>query len=797
MESWFRLVGRPALLDALAGACDQIDNELGNVLKSYIEENAQLSAELESLKSMVSDVNQLKEENQSLKAELQNLKTAAPKDTSIHSQSRPYDVARISRAPLAPKSVNQVTSPRQSIKPNTPSIDKLELSELREEFVKLDGRYAKLRGNLIELQNANAELTRLLRERTKTYNQWKDHANQLDEICHKRSRKIKKLEARLAVTSDQLDASFSSDTPVRPASRLHLDTPEAVDLDTHSEPVLAERDLPPRVPTPRWTPSHDTGHTSRESTASTVSVKPMRLGNETRASDGGDDTPNSESRIGTEDREESSLPPLPLNRDITSDEVSIKNELSSDTPVVVSERCLRKRKHGDDQAEDTRTLAIVKTEKDDDLLITNERRRLVPQESIDFDAEGSRVETPRKRNRPNRRPEDEDMSILGRVGAPRPRDYSSPLATAADNSIRDAAIRRPSLTRLPLGGNPKNLCLGERDVIESLELQENHPSRLKPSYRNAIPHQILGTDDIAKQREPFSRRNGLADLAEDGDQYQAPATSVVGKPRSGRLQVLLNEHSRIHEITAPSPGAQLDHISTLAPFEFQLPQKRELPFGKGSSKRLIKVTQSHSSPAIPGNRRASAIMNTTRASDQKETSGTTDYTPLRVRPKSQLSLGDFKINPNVNGGHDYAFTDVVRNKEERAGLAGCVNDTCCGQTFRFQARVERDKANALEFQLLLENYLGDEASRLPTMTVPEKENLWLEAKARELANEHGRHRHRFQRAPSPEGFWRTDFPSTQEELEDKEEAAKMERQIVDERYREAMRPGGRWLFRDE
>jgi hypothetical protein len=41
------------------------------------------------------------------------------------------------------------------------------------------------------------------------------------------------------------------------------------------------------------------------------------------------------------------------------------------------------------------------------------------------------------------------------------------------------------------------------------------------------------------------------------------------------------------------------------------------------------------------------------------------------------------------------------------------------------------------------------------------------------------------------------MPSTQEELEDRREAEEMERMKTEGMWREAMRGGGRWLFRDE
>jgi len=42
-----------------------------------------------------------------------------------------------------------------------------------------------------------------------------------------------------------------------------------------------------------------------------------------------------------------------------------------------------------------------------------------------------------------------------------------------------------------------------------------------------------------------------------------------------------------------------------------------------------------------------------------------------------------------------------------------------------------------------------------------------------------------------------DFPTTQEERDDMVEVQEREREEVRMRYQEAMRPGGRYLFRDE
>ncbi|PHH88013.1 hypothetical protein CDD83_8119 [Cordyceps sp. RAO-2017] len=175
---------------------------------------------------------------------------------------------------------------------------------------------------------------------------------------------------------------------------------------------------------------------------------------------------------------------------------------------------------------------------------------------------------------------------------------------------------------------------------------------------------------------------------------------------------------------------------------------------------------------------------------------------MRGRPLSELQLDDFKINPVANDGHDFAFAEVVRDKGERACLPGCTDPHCCGKQFKGLAAAERPDApltpaQRLEEQRLLEWYLGDDAYRLAGMGRDERAELWVEARAQELANKYGRHRHRFSRMQSPPGFWNADFPSTQELRADREEAARRERKAVAERYREASRAGGRWIFRDE
>ncbi|KAI0849325.1 SAE2-domain-containing protein, partial [Daldinia vernicosa] len=784
MENWFKDVGRPALFDALTGVCNRIDNELDEGLKSYRDENARLSAELENLRTRVSDADRFKEENLALKRELQTLKNSGHASILSIDQSKARDDAGNGRSPLTPKSVNQVSNFKPSTKLSKLDIDELGGTVLKGEYLKLNGNYTKLYKKYSELEDAHAKLNQRLRDKTKAYNQWMDHANQLDELCKKRSRIIKKLEAKLdaaaaAVASGPLDGSFSSDTPVPPANRGQVATRKSIDSDVPDRPRSARLD-PSSKETSLIRPPTNIDENRSDSPGRVSLLEPMRIKTPAQISPDKNNTTGPESCASTVDDESYQLPPFPQHRDTNPREVLVKTEPSSDPPIIVSERRVRKRKHDDGQAE---YVTKVKTEDGSDPLIINERQHFMPQESIDFDAEGGRVVTPRKRNRTNL--DFEDVSVSGSAGITGSHAGNNRLSRLEDPPVRNTTRKRA----LP----PQFLS------DENLDHPQVGNDLLAPQSGLFGPTAAIqrkpGGDHLTKQKGPSSIRASLANITEDDAQNKTPRTTKK-RPKTG-LQTLLNTPSPGHGAINPSPTVQSDHARISREFEFQAPQRRELPFNKNDPRKTSKLPQSYDTPETSHSKRTPGNTNAKRPSDDREKGSTPGgIRPLRERPKSELGIADFKINPNSNEGYDYAFTDVVRNKNERASLEGCVQEGCCGQTFRLQARAKRDQTGTVDFQTLLEKHMGDEAWKLSTMTKAEKEELWLEAKTRELANEHGKHRHRFHRAASPVGFWRADFPSTQEEQRDREEAAKVTRRIVDERYREAMRPGGRWVFRD-
>ncbi|KAH8716931.1 DNA repair protein endonuclease SAE2/CtIP C-terminus-domain-containing protein [Phaeosphaeriaceae sp. PMI808] len=171
---------------------------------------------------------------------------------------------------------------------------------------------------------------------------------------------------------------------------------------------------------------------------------------------------------------------------------------------------------------------------------------------------------------------------------------------------------------------------------------------------------------------------------------------------------------------------------------------------------------------------------------------------LRSKPITELKLQDFRPNPAYNQGYSYAFSETVRKRGDRMCLPGCTNTQCCGSTFRTFAEAQGALSSSQEDHLL-QDYLGDayDNMHMTQMSSEEREELVLQARTRKMAKEAGKHREAYERRRTPPGFWRVDFPSTQEREGDREAARVQERAVVRERWLETQRKGGKWIFRDE
>lgn len=476
---------------------------------------------------------------------------------------------------------------------------------------------------------------------------------------------------------------------------------------------------------------------------------------DTTAANPSSDSTESEVESRQDDNELPELPP--------QNYVKIKEEPSSD-PIVVSEREVRKRKRDNEDHNEPplRKIKVEADERSSSPIDPLGPATLVPHESLDLGDVAQKLLTPRKRRELEESQRQEKLQ-------------SEAFATAT-TTPRTLFVRPdPPQTARPIGRTSALTPLSvNRRVIQ--------PGKDKP---------------ITPLRKGLDR--GISTLAEDGEAYRQK-NSADAAPR-GRLDTLLNSPAA----QDGTPTARLTPRAAARPSttaeDLAIPGRRTLPFETATRARDKPHVQQMLTPS-----RTPTVAATSKMTPQNAQSPLASkkgaQSGLRHKPVSQLRPDDFKINPQANEGHDFAFSDVIRDRDERSRMQGCTDMHCCGKHFRALALSQRPDppltaAQRQEEQKLLEEYMGDFAYRLGTMDKKERDELWIEAKTQELANKYGKHRYHYSRMRSPPGFWNADFPNTQELEEERSEAAQREKQTVRDRHREAMRPGGRWLFRDE
>lgn len=503
-------------------------------------------------------------------------------------------------------------------------------------------------------------------------------------------------------------------------------------------------------------------------------------------------------------------------------------------PVVVSERNVRRRKHNESPPKKK-----IKQERiQSSPIALFGLRHLQTQESMDLDDIGPKTATPKKRR--------EKQSATGASGlseeyAPAQVYPQAPTFTSGrDDDNEDQDAPDTPLPPKPSPGTPT--------------VPPNAASILKPRSTNTILPRTSAKTYSAKRRRISNKGADL--FSEDGENHLRDADSeeataetpskVLPRAVAGRLAGLLEKPSpRRWQVmnmddepdsasdsnTADQPTKAPTIKSTIAPRQTvherlaaqhvearesmnkpkqrdyesdnDMPDLKELAKAK-QMKRIGDKAPETPVPAPKINATARSINARNRVREDVPTTARPEEEPLATRPVSRLSLDDFRINPDYNNGLDYAYRDVVRGREKRKCLAGCTDPSCCGKGFRALAEIAtpiRDNltpAQREEEDKLLTEFLGRDTARLTKhMGKEERRETLIKAKTRELANKHGKHRHAYERRKSPPGFWRADFPTTQEEAEDREKAKVFESDLVQKRYEEAMRGGGKWIFKDQ
>lgn len=355
------------------------------------------------------------------------------------------------------------------------------------------------------------------------------------------------------------------------------------------------------------------------------------------------------------------------------------------------------------------------------------------------------------------------------------------------NSIRDVPDNNQQRPSAPL----------HKDALRPLSVNVPAPSRKAH----------LSTSRSGRKRT--GSRGQLAVLSEAGDEETSQVTPQLhseqqsdrrGATNDDRLDDLLNEHS-----PEKTPTFLRRPMSTTNTKGKAIPSPN-LPTPVSALKKLDNTAKSRvsgqPSPSLPtpvsAAKRTSPVKGKSPAKravhqGQSPPPIEPEQEPLRIRGLDRLGLEDFRVNPNYIGT-EHAVADTFRGREQRRNL-------------QVSKKPELDKAVAMsggpalsgktDAQALL-NFLGPNWQELlGNYRAAQRKDIVAQAHVHCFTTQHGKQRQAFERRKSPPGFWDTDFPTTQEAAQNRAKAREMEREQVAERWRDAMRGDGRWIFRDE
>ncbi|KAK1062902.1 hypothetical protein LTR33_012394 [Friedmanniomyces endolithicus] len=423
---------------------------------------------------------------------------------------------------------------------------------------------------------------------------------------------------------------------------------------------------------------------------------------------------------------------------------------------------------------------------------------------------------------------------LDRSGsAPATDETDLPTANLDDAALRPLSVNVPGNGRLVTTKRPPPLKGRESDKVAAAKaalLSEDGDSqsvRTSPDHRGPIiPTKSPRTskkrrlDSLLEEPTSESRERLVRSHSPESAlriQRQGLLTPVSSLVPKRRLRDEPPESARLTSASKaspePSPGFRPSRLRvSRVPDKVAVtkektipPTSATLPLSKPLSPTKLERQSLNAQPASatrPQSRSLSPTKRDRRPSNQPQGLSSPpprpnpSDEPLRLRHLSGLGLEDFKINPATTGA-DFAFTDTVRGRARRC-LPGCTSPSCCGgaalKAVQMGGYHGADDSDAE----VLERHFGENwAAVIAAYPLDQRARLLDEARASAFANQYGRHRAGVARRSTPPGFWRTDMPSTQQVEEDRREAQGMVRRKVEERYREAMREGGRWMFRDE
>jgi len=431
------------------------------------------------------------------------------------------------------------------------------------------------------------------------------------------------------------------------------------------------------------------------------------------------------------------------------------------------------------------------------------------QGSLDLDDIGQKPQTPRKRQKPCR-PELETTEDINRPGWISGGFRIAP--TGDTGETQDTESNLPALA-LPPPTTSEGKPLGIRSDSHlarptipmgtaragpgssppfSIQNKGGNPPPLRRSSRTSAAREAVSpiTEekklDVHAPQKTKKRRiatpGGIASFAEDGTDGcdDINPTSIhppmaLSEKQRNRLERDMKGTARLDDVLN-SPPSRTPNLARLK----KNIQSRTSP----AKKRTWGGDGFEATPARPSSS-AGPSTSTRRAGGN---------TKSKARDRSTLDISDFRVNPEVNGGKDYAFAETVRNREARKCLPGCMK-TCCRDLVGFTEAaglpaVSKGPRWRSSSPVLVEDC---EPPRRSWRNEPASK----EDKAKEFTNRYGRHRDAFERRRSPPGFWDADFPTTQELEQQRVAAEETRKKKVEDMRKEAERGSkGRFVFKD-
>ncbi|KAF2097320.1 hypothetical protein NA57DRAFT_77573 [Rhizodiscina lignyota] len=541
---------------------------------------------------------------------------------------------------------------------------------------------------------------------------------------------------------------------------------------------------------------------------------------------------------------------LPQQQDTAPD---VRLDEDDEVPIFVSTRPVRHPRHQKFQGPPTEEVVTANVDGRKTIKVKEEqatssspvrelsqRKRLARMDTVDLDEVGGNFITPRKRSRYTALTHKPVASFRM---PPSLDEKQNARAISVPADIKNEPAEAELISDLH-ESHPLSLMRSNSDPLVQQAVDENDSPLDNPGFverRRTLPsrssldesqvfHEVSPNERVPPRTSSPASRSGyrkssdsvakkIRILAEDGDPHlrgrppfrksssRSPARKLEGNKR---LQSLLETETPQKRTLNAFPTPSTSHGS--------------LARGRPTSalRPAVTVTDAaalHTRPPANSRNQTAVTTSVGRIESRQNEKRRQPDTPYRSRPLEQLNLGHFKENPNYIGHHLGMTT--ARDRETRRCLPGCTRDCCSGA---FRALVEsgiRPEVSAGLFDStpigsqgnengtgsnvpeedhrLLRQHLGDSYDREAIKHMPqaEREELIIQARIRLLSDRHGRHKKFWERPKSPPLYWRTDMPSTQEMKEAREKEELVRRYQVKERWEDALRGNGRWIFADE